>query len=161
MSEIGRDAKHAIRRTDVRRADDTFAGVCHAAWSEVAEGRRLLEADEPTPSELVLARRALYRGLCLVAEALSATSAFATFVTQVVAASRANPEDIAWALEVGDAELGVAEAHPRFCRVSADNQNRLRSLREEIAVWRTGERRPDTGQALLNRLILLVNCLKH
>jgi hypothetical protein len=173
---IGRNSNEAIRRTDVQRPDDLFASVCFAARTHVGEARRLLAGPSADSSDLERARQRLYRGLCLVAEALAATSAsrarrferrpghgviFAAFVTQVVAAARSNRTDVAWVLEVADAELGIACAHPSFSRLSAEQRHMLRALRGELAAWSESDRTPDAGYALLNRLILLVDCLNH
>jgi hypothetical protein len=177
---IGRNADQAIRKTDVHRADDLFETVCSAARVHISDARQLLASPSFSRDELVQARQRLYRGVCLVAEALAATSGsrtarsrssqpptrgrgvlFASFVTQVVAATRANPKDVRWVLEVAEAEINVAVAHPDFSRVSAEQRNSLRSLRAEIAAWTNGSRNPDVGLSLLNRLILLVDCLNH
>lgn len=176
---VGRDADQAIRRIDVHRSDDLFETVCSAARTHISDARQLLAGARFTLDDLLQARRRLYRGLCLVAEALSATSGtrttrfrsqpplrgrgalFASFVTQVVAATRANQKDVGWVLEVAEAEINVAVAHPDFSRVSADQRNSLRALRGEIAAWASGTRSPDFGLSLLNRLILLVDCLNH
>ncbi len=177
---IGRDAEETIRKTDVHRTDDLFETVCSAARVHISDARQLLAAPRFTRDELVQARRRFYRGVCLVAEALSATSGsrtarlrssppptrgrgvlFASFVTQVVAATRANPKDVGWVLEVAEAEINVAVAHPDFSRVSPEQRTTLRALRAEIASWAAGTRHPDVGLSLLNRLILLVDCLNH
>jgi hypothetical protein len=178
---VGRDANHAVRSTDVRRDDDLLSGVCFAARSHIAEARQILAAASTEYSELVRARRRLYRGLSVVAEALTATTMsraklrlsdvqpsllghgvlFSQFVTQVAAATRANPTDIAWVLEVADAELAIAAAHPRYSQLSSEQRNTLRSIRGEMAAWSAGTRNPDVGYSLLNRLILQVDCMNH
>jgi hypothetical protein len=181
LREIARSANHAIRTADVRRSNDIFASSCFAARAQVSEARGRLAGATLDAAELGRARRALYRGLCLVAEGLAAASIlrtrvslnesvplgpkhsvlFASFVTQIAAATRANARDIAWALEVADAEVSVAVAHPHFMRIAAEQRSMLRSIRGEIAAWASGDRTPDAGYALLNRLVLLVDCLNH
>lgn len=173
--EIGRNANAAIRKADVKRTDELFASVCFAARSHIAEARGRLASDVIENTDLVLARRALYRGLSLIAEALSASDErtsvappraggsvlFVAFVTQVVAATRANTRDIAWALEVADSELNVAVAHPNFLLISHERRALLRMLRAEMTAWFGAGRETDAGYALLNRLMLLVDCLNH
>jgi hypothetical protein len=173
--EIGRNANAAIRNADVRRTDEPFASVCFAARSHIAGARRRLASGSVENTELVLARRALYGGLALIAEALSASderpralpphagrsALFLAFVTQVVAATRANTSDIAWALEVAESELTVAVAHPHFLLISHERRTLLRILRAEMAAWFSGAREADAGLALLNRLMLLVDTLNH
>jgi hypothetical protein len=181
LRELARNANHAIRTADVRRSNDIFASVCFAARAQVSEARGRLAVATLDAAELGRARRALYRGLCLVAEGLAAASIprtrvsltesvppgpkqgvlFASFVTQVAAATRANTRDVAWALEVADAEVSVAVAHPQFIRIAPEQRSMLRSVRGEIAAWSGGDRSPDAGYALLNRLVLLVDCLNH
>lgn len=178
LRALAHNADHIIRKTDVHRPDDLFETVCFAARTHISDARELLASSRPVREDLVRARRRLYRGLSLVAEALAATSGsrmdrrqsqppgrrgvlFAAFVTQVVAATRANPKDVAWVLEVADAEINIAVAHPDFARVSAEQRATLRGLRAEIAAWTAGSRNPDVGLALLNRLILLIDCLNH
>lgn len=181
LRTVGRDANHAVRDTDVRRTDDLFTTVCFAARSHIAEARQILAAASVEPGELSRARRRLFRGLCVVTEALVATTTsraesrrsepppsphgrgvlFAEFVTQVAAATRANQRDVGWILEVADAELGIAAAHPRYSRLSSDQRNTLRALRGEIAAWTAGGRQPEAGYALLNRLVLHVDCMNH
>jgi len=178
---VGRDANHAVRNTDVHRTDDLFASVCFASRAHIAEARQILASASVDPSELVRARRRLYRGLCVVTEALVATATsraekrhserppslhgqgvlFAEFVTQVAAATRANQKDVAWILEVADAELGIAAAHPHHSRLSPEQRNTLRALRGEIAAWSAGGRNTEAGYALLNRLVLHVDCMNH
>jgi hypothetical protein len=178
---VGRNANHAVRNTDVRRTDDLFTSVCFAARSHIAEARQILAAASVDAGELTRARRRLYRGLCVVTEALVATATsraesrqserppsphgqgvlFAEFVTQVAAATRANQRDVAWILEVADAELGIAAAHPHYSRLSADQRNTLRTLRGEMATWSATGRTPEVGYALLNRLVLHVDCMNH
>jgi len=178
---VGRNANHAVRNADVRRSDDLITNVCFAARSHIAEARQLLAAARIDYPELVRARRRLYRGLSVVSEALTATTLsrarqrmsnappslhghgvlFAEFVTQVVAATRANPKDVAWVLEVADAEIGIAAAHPRYSRLSAEQRNTLRAIRGEMSAWSGGARAPDAGYSLLNRLILQVDCMNH
>ena len=176
---VAREANHAIRNIDVRRPHELFASVCFAARSHVAEARQMLADARAERAELTRARRRLYRGLCLVAEALTATTRsrasqtdappatrgrgvlFAEFVTQVVAATRSNKTDVAWVLHVAEAELGVAAAHPAFSRLSAEQRSSLRALRGEIVAWSAGDPATDSGYLLLNRLILLVDCLNH
>jgi hypothetical protein len=178
LRQLGHKADQTIRKTDVHRPDDLFETVCFAARTHISDARELLAAPRAVREDIVRARRRLYRGLSLVAEALAATSGsrldrrsqpptrgrgvlFASFVTQVVAATRANPKDVAWVLEVAEAEINIAVAHPDFSRVSAEQRNTLRSLRGEVAAWAAGSRNSDFGLALLNRLILLVDCLNH
>jgi hypothetical protein len=178
---VGRDANHQVRNADVRRDDDLLTGVCFAARSHIAEARQILSAANVEYVELVRARRRLYRGLAVVAEALSATTVsraklrvsdfppprqghgvlFSQFLTQVAAATRANPKDIAWVLEVADGEIAIAAAHPRYTRLAAEQRNALRVIRGEMAAWSAGTRHPDAGYSLLNRLILLVDCMNH
>jgi hypothetical protein len=86
---------------------------------------------------------------------------FAAFVTQIRAASRANPKDVLWVLQVADAEISVAAAHPLFTRLSSEQRSTLRALRGEIADFATSERNHEIGFALLNRLVLLVDSLNH
>jgi hypothetical protein len=178
LRALGHDADQTIRKTDVHRPDDLFETVCFAARTHIADARELLSSPRAVREDLVRARRRFYRGLSLVAEALAATSGsrmdrrasqppgrrgvlFAAFVTQVVAATRANPKDIAWVLEVAEAEINIAVAHPDFARVSAEQRATLRGLRGEIAAWAAGPQNADFGLALLNRLILLIDCLNH
>jgi hypothetical protein len=178
---VGRNANHAVRSTDVRRDDDLLTGVCFAARSHIAEARQILAAASVEYSELVRARRRLYRGLSVVAEALSATTVsrakvrvsdipparqghgvlFAQFLTQVAAATRTNPKDIGWVLDVADAELAITAAHPRYTRLATEHRNTLRAIRGEMAAWSAGTRHPDAGYSLLNRLILQVDCMNH
>jgi hypothetical protein len=178
---VGRNANHAIRSADVRRTDELLTDVCFAARAHIAEARHVLAPAHVDYHELVRARRRLYRGLSVVTEALTATTLsrakarlsdappsqhgygvlFAEFVTQVVAATRTNQRDIAWVLEVADAELGIAAAHPRYSRLSADQRNALRVIRGEMAAWAAGLRNLDAGYSLLNRLILQVDCMNH
>ena len=178
---VGRDANHAVRNADVRRDDDLLTGVCFAARSHIAEARHILAPANVEYVELARARRRLYRGLSVVAEALSATTVsraklrlsdvpaprqshgvlFAQFLTQVAAATRTNPKDIAWVLAVADAELAVAAAHPRYSRLGNEQRNTLRVIRGEMAAWSAGNRHPDAGYSLLNRLILHVDCMNH
>jgi len=178
---VGRDANHAVRSADVRRTDDLLTDVCFAARAHIAEARHLLAPARVDFHELVRARRRLYRGLSVVTEALTATALsrakarlsdappsrhgygvlFAEFVTQVVAATRANPKDIAWVLEVADSEIAIAAAHPRYSRLSAEQRNALRLIRSEMAEWSAGLRNTDAGYSLLNRLILQVDCMNH
>jgi hypothetical protein len=181
LREVARSAHHAIRTTDVRRSNDVFSSVCFAARAQVSEARGRLARATFDAAELGRARRALYRGLCLVAEGLAAASIlrtrvsltesmppgpkqgvlFASFVTQIAAATRANARDVDWVLEVADAEVSVAVAHPHFIRLAPEQRSMLRSVRGEIAAWSGTDRSPDTGYALLNRLVLLVDCLNH
>jgi hypothetical protein len=84
---------------------------------------------------------------------------FAAFVTQIRAASRANPKDVLWVLQVADAEISVAAAHPLFSRLSTEQRSTLRALRGEVAAFATSERSSDTG--FLNRLVLLIDGLNH
>jgi hypothetical protein len=178
---VGRNANHAVRHADVHRTDDLLTDVCFAARAHIAEARHILAPARVEYHELLRARRRLYRGVSVVAEALTATTLsraktrlsetppsqrghgvlFAEFVTQVVAATRANPKDIAWVLEVADAELAIAAAHPRYSHLAPEQRNALRLLRGEIAAWSTGTRHTDAGYSLLNRLILQVDCLNH
>jgi hypothetical protein len=181
LRELARNANHAIRTADVRRSNDIFASACFAARAQISDARGRLAGATLDAAELGRARRLLYRGLCLVAEGLAAASnprtrasltesappgpkqgvLFAAFVTQVAAATRANARDIAWALEVADAEVSVTAAHPHFMRIAPEQRGMLRSVRGEIAAWSGGDRSPDAGYALLNRLVLLVDCLNH
>lgn len=178
---VGRNANHAVRTADVRRFDELFSDVCFAARAHIAEARQSLATARVEYRELIRARRRLYRGLALVAEVLTATTysraragkfeknvshhghgvLFAEFVTQVVAATRANPKDIAWVLDVADAELGIAAAHPCYSELPADQRNTLSGLRAEMAAWAGGTRHGDSGYSLLNRLILHVDCMNH
>jgi hypothetical protein len=177
----GRNATHAVREVDLRRADDLASSVFFAARAHIAEARHVLAAGRVELVELVRARHRLYRGLSIVAEVLTATSLsrarvrmsdapasshgngvlFAEFVTQVVAATRANPRDIAWVLEVADTELGIASAHPRFARLASDQRAALRTLRGEIVEWTSRARDADAGYSLLNRLMLQADCMNH
>jgi hypothetical protein len=86
---------------------------------------------------------------------------FAAFVTQIRAATRVNPKDVLWVLQVADAEISVAAAHPLFSRLSAEQRSTLRGLRGEIADFATSDRNHEVGFALLNRLVLLVDNLNH
>jgi len=178
---VGRDANNAVRDADVRRDDDLLTGVCFAARSHIAEARHILASASVEYAELVRARRRLYRGLAVVAEALNATTVsraklrmsdippprqghgvlFAQFLTQVAAATRANPKDIAWVLELADGELAIAAAHPRYTRLADEHRNTLRIIRGEMAAWSAGNRHPDAGYSLLNRLMLHVDCMNH
>ena len=178
---VGRNANHAIRNADVRRSDDLITNVCFAARAHIAEAREILADAKIDYASFVRARRRLYRGLSVVSEALTATTLsrarrrmsdappsqhghgvlFAEFVTQVVAATRANPKDVGWVLEVADAEIGIAAAHPRYSRLSAEQRNTLRAIRGEMSAWSAGARIPDAGYSLLNRLILQVDCMNH
>jgi hypothetical protein len=179
LRELGAKSSRTIRRTGLGRRDDLFGYVCFAARSHVAEARHILTS-ATNLADLVRARRRLYRGLCVMAEALTATSTsrssglrgdsplprgngvlFAAFVTQIRAATRANPKDVLWVLQVADAEISVAAAHPLFARLSADQRTTLRALRAEIAEFASGERNSEVGFALLNRLVLLVDGLNH
>jgi len=178
---VGRAANHAVRNADVRRTDELLTDVCFAARAHIAEARQILASARTDHAELVRARHRLYRGISVVTEALMATALsrakarmsdapssrrghgvlFAEFVTQVVAATRANQKDIGWVLEVADAEIGIAAAHPRYTRLSSEQRNTLRSIRGEMAAWSSGTRSTDAGYSLLNRLILQVDCMNH
>ena len=182
LRELGAKSSRTIRRTGLVHRDDLFGYVCFAARSHVAEARHILTSATSLP-DLVRARRRLYRGLCVMAEALTATSTsrssssrpradshvtlrghgvlFAAFVTQIRAATRANSRDVLWVLQVADAEISVAAAHPLFSRLSVEQRTALRALRGEIADFAASERSHETGFALLNRLVLLVDGLNH
>ena len=178
LRELGAKSTRTIRRTGLGRRDDLFGYVCFAARTHIAEARHILTS-ATNLADLVRARRRLYRGLCVMAEALTASTSrssgrrsdsptprghgvlFAAFVTQIRAASRANPKDVLWVLQVADAEISVAAAHPLFSRLSSEQRSTLRALRGEIADFATSERNPETGFALLNRLVLLVDSLNH
>jgi len=64
-------------------------------------------------------------------------------------------------LEVADAEIAIAAAHPRYTRLSAEHRNTLRVIRGEMAAWSAGNRHPDAGYSLLNRVILHIDCMNH
>lgn len=182
LRELGAKSSRTIRRTGLVRKDDLFGYVCFAARSHVAEARHILTS-ATSLAELSRARRRLYRGLCVMAEALTATSGsrssssrprldsgvalrghgvlFAAFVTQIRVASRANPKDVLWVLQVADAEISVAAAHPLFSSLSTEQRSTLRALRAEVADFATSERGNDAGVALLNRLVLLIDGLNH
>jgi hypothetical protein len=178
---VGRNANHAVRTADVRRFDELYSDVCFAARAHIAEARQILATARVEYRELVRARKRLYRGLALVTEVLAATTysraragtvdrhvsqqghgvLFAEFVTQVVASTRANPKDIAWVLDVADAELGIAAAHPSYSQLPAEQRSTLSGIRAEMAAWTGGTRHSDSGYSLLNRLILHVDCMNH
>jgi hypothetical protein len=179
LRELGAKSSRTIRRTGLVRRDDLFGYVCFAARSHVAEARHILTS-ATSYADLVRARRRLYRGLCVMGEALTATSTsrssglrsgsplprgngvlFAAFVTQIRAATRANPRDVLWVLQVADAEISVAAAHPLFSRLSVEQRTTLRALRAEIADFVTSDRNHEVGFALLNRLVLLIDGLNH